>query len=168
MLDLMLLRRDPERVRRAAARRATGAAFVDEVLAIDAKLRAARTGAEQLKAEKNGLTAQISKAADRGAEAQRLRPEIAALDARIAEAGKTIPELERAIDAILADVPNLLDESVPEGAGEADNVLVRESGAPPQLSFAAKSHWELGEALGIIDFGRAAKLSGSRFALLRG
>jgi seryl-tRNA synthetase len=168
MLDLMLLRRDPERVRRAATRRATGAAFVDEVLAIDAKLRAARTGVEQLKAEKNALTAQISKAADRAAEAQRLRPEIAALDARIATTGEAIPELERAIEAILAEVPNLLDDSVPDGAGEADNVVVRDSGSPPAPSFTAKPHWEIGESLGIVDFERAAKLSGSRFVALRG
>ncbi len=168
MLDLALLRRDPERVRRAAARRAVGAAFVDDAIALDAKLRAARTGAEALKAEKNALTARIAKAADRAAEAQRLRPDIAALDARIAAANDEIPPLESQIDALLADVPNLLDETVPDGAGEADNVLVRASGTPRAFDFAPKPHWELGEALGIIDFERAAKVSGSRFAILRG
>ncbi len=168
MLDLALLRRDPERVRRAAARRAPGAAFVDEVLALDARLRAARTAAEQIKAEKNGLTAQISRAADRALEAQRLRPAIAALDEGIRAASDAVPPLEARIDAILADVPNLLDDAVPDGAGEDDNVVVRESGAPPELPFAPKPHWELGEALGIIDFERAAKLAGSRFAVLRG
>ena len=168
MLDLALLRRDPERVRRSAARRGGGTAFVDEVLALDATLRAARTTAEHLKAEKNALTASISRAADRAAEARRLRPEIAALDARIDAAAAAVPPLEADIDALLADVPNLLDDSVPDGAGEADNVLVRDSGAPPELPFVAKPHWQLGEALGIIDFERAAKLSGSRFAVLRG
>jgi seryl-tRNA synthetase len=168
MLDLALVRRDPERVRRSAARRGTGAAFVDEVLSLDAELRAARTRLETLKAEKNGLTGAISKAADRGAEARRLRPEIAALDARIAAAAEALPPLETALDALLADVPNLLDDSVPDGIGEADNVVVRDSGPPPAPTFAAKPHWELGEALGILDFERAAKLSGSRFAVLRG
>jgi seryl-tRNA synthetase len=168
MLDLALLRRDPQRVRLLASRRATGAAFVDDVLAVDAELRAARTHAETLQAEKNALTSQISKATDRAAAAQRLRPEIAALDTRIVAANAEIPPLEGRIDAILTDVPNLLDEAVPEGAGEDDNVVVRSSGEPPDLGFAAKEHWELGEALGIIDFERAAKLSGSRFAFLRG
>jgi seryl-tRNA synthetase len=168
MLDLALLRRDPERVRRAAARRATGAAFVDDVIALDAELRAARTAAEALKAEKNALTSRIAKAADRALEAQSLRPRIAALDARIAAANDAIPPLETQIDAILADVPNLLDESVPGGAGEDDNVQVRVSGTPRDFGFAAKPHWELGEALGILDFERAAKISGSRFAILRG
>jgi seryl-tRNA synthetase len=168
MLDLALLRRDPERVRRVAARRPAGADFVDEVLALDLELRAARTGAETLRAEKNALTARISKAPDRAAEAQRLRPEIGDLDARIALAGETIPALEAEIDAILSEVPNLLDDSVPDGTGEADNVVVRSHGEPKRFTFAPQPHWEIGEALGILDFERAAKLSGSRFAVLRG
>ena len=164
----MLLRRDPERVRRAAARRPAGAHFVDEVLRLGENLRAAITAAETLKAEKNALTQTIAKAADRAAEAQRLRPQIAGLDARIAEAAAAIPELEGRIEAILADVPNLLDDSVPDGNGEDDNVVVRTWGTPPAFDFAPKPHWELGESLGILDFERAAKLSGSRFVLLRG
>jgi seryl-tRNA synthetase len=168
MLDLMLIRKDPERVRRAAARRPGGGAFVDEVLDLDGKLRAAITSAEQLKAEKNALTSQISKATDRAAEAQRLKPKIAELDPRIAAAGEQIPELEHQIERILSEVQNLLDDSVPDGAGENDNVVVRSSGPPPTFDFAPKQHWEIGEALGILDFERAAKLSGSRFTVLRG
>jgi seryl-tRNA synthetase len=168
MLDIMLLRRDPERVRRAAARRPGGAAFVDDVLRLDTQVRAAITAAEMLKAEKNALTQTISKSADRAAEAARLRPQIAALDARILEAGAMIPELEQQIDALLAEVPNLLDDSVPGGTGEDDNVVARTWGTPPAFDFTPKEHWELGEALGILDFERAAKLSGSRFVMLRG
>ena len=168
MLDLALLRRDPQRVRRSAERRGFGAGFVDEVVALDARLRAAKTAAEALQAEKNVLTAAIAKARDRAAEAARLRPEIAALDERIAATSAAIPPLEAAIDALLADVPNVLDDSVPDGSGEDDNVLVRDSGPPPPLGFEAKPHWEIGEALGILDFERAAKLSGARFSVLRG
>jgi seryl-tRNA synthetase len=168
MLDIALLRRDPERVRRAAERRPAGGAFVDEVLALDAALRAARTTSERLKADKNALTGQISKAPDRAAEAQRLKPQLAALDAEIAAAVASIPELEARIDSILGEVPNLLDDSVPDGDGEDENVEVRSSGAPPAFDFAPKEHWEIGEALDILDFERAAKLSGSRFAVLRG
>jgi len=168
MLDLALLRRDPDRVRRAASRRAAGDAFVDDVLAIDTRLRAARTAAETLAAEKNGLTARIGAAADKGAAARELRPHIAELDARILAANAEIPPLDAQIDAILSEIPNLLDDSVPDGAGESDNVVVRDSGPPPAFAFAARPHWELGEALGIIDFDRATKLSGARFAVLRG
>jgi seryl-tRNA synthetase len=168
MLDLHLLRRDADHVRRAAARRGTGAMFVDSVLEIDNELRAARTLAESLKAEKNALTASISKAADRGAAARELKPQIAALDERIAAASATIPELDARIDAILGEVPNLLHPSVPDGSDERSNVVVRESGTPPTFAFEPKAHFEIGERLGIIDFERAAKLSGSRFAVLRG
>jgi seryl-tRNA synthetase len=168
MLDLALLRRDPDRVRRAAERRGAGSAFVDDVAQTDTRLRAAKTALEQLRADKNALTTRISHAADRGAEARLLRPEIAALDARIVEAAQSVPALEAHIDAILADIPNVLDEAVPDGAGEDDNVVVRDSGPPPAPAFEMKPHYELGEALGIIDFERATKLSGSRFAVLRG
>ncbi len=168
MLDLALLRRDPDRVRRAAARRPAGPGFVDDVLAIDVRLRAARTSAEALQAQKNALTARIGAAADKAAAARELRPQIVELDARVAEANAELPPLEAQIDAILTEIPNLLDDAVPSGAGEDDNVLVRDSGPPPALAFVPKPHWEIGEALAIIDFERATKLSGARFSVLRG
>ncbi len=168
MIDLLLLRRDPELVRRSARRRGLDPSFVDWVLEIDGKVRAAQTLVETRKAEKNALTALISKATDRAAEAQRLRAPIAVIDEQIDEAGALLPALEGERDAILAEVPNILDDSVPDGAGEGANVEVRSSGPPPSLGFAPKPHWEIGERLGIIDFERAAKLSGSRFTILRG
>jgi seryl-tRNA synthetase len=168
MLDLSLLRREPERVRTIAARRATGSAFVDDVLAIDVRLRAARTASESLTAEKRALGGQIARASDKAAAALAIKPELDAFDARIAEASDRIAPLEAQINALLSDVPNLLDDSVPDGAGEDDNVVVRTSGAPTEFSFTPKAHYELGEALGIIDFERAAKLSGARFSVLRG
>jgi len=168
MLDLALLRRDPEFVRRSAARRPFGAAFVDEVLALDATLRAAKTAVETLRAQKNALGAGIARSADRAAEAARLRPQLTDLDARIETAAQVVAPLEAAVDAILGDVPNLLDDSVPDGSGDDDNLIVRDSGPPPDLGFEPKPHWELGEALGILDFERAAKISGARFSVLRG
>jgi seryl-tRNA synthetase len=168
MLDLSLVRREPDRVRTIAARRATGAAFVDDVLAIDARLRAARTTSESLTAEKRALGGQIARASDKAAAALAIKPELDAFDARIEAASEQIAPLEAQVNALLSDVPNLLDDSVPDGAGEDDNVVVRASGTPTEFSFAPKAHYELGEALGIIDFERAAKLSGARFSVLRG
>jgi seryl-tRNA synthetase len=168
MLDLNLLRSDPERVRISARRRGQSDAFVDRVLELDAERRAALTNAESLKAEKNALTAAISKAADRGAEAARLKPEIAALDARIAEAAEKLPEFDERMNALLSDVPNVLDPTVPDGTGEEQNAVVRTWGYPRAFAFEPKPHWEIGEALGILDTERAAKISGSRFAILRG
>jgi seryl-tRNA synthetase len=168
MLDLNLLRSDPDRVRISAQRRGQSAAFVDTVLDLDSRRRAALTAAEGLKAEKNALTESISKAADRAAEAARLRPQIAALDARVAEASAMLPALDEQINALLSEVPNLLDPSVPDGEGSEQNHVVRTWGEPRIFAFAAKPHWEIGEALGILDTERAAKISGSRFAILRG
>jgi seryl-tRNA synthetase len=168
MLDIALIRRDPERVRESARRRGQDPAFVDRVLALDATYRASLTALETLKAEKNALTASISHAPDRASAARELRPRIAALDAQLDAAAGEPPVVEAQIAVLLAEVPNLLDPSVPPGAGSEDNVVVRSWGEPRTFDFAPKPHWELGEALGIIDFERAAKLSGSRFAVLKG
>ncbi len=168
MLDLNLLRSDPERVRISARRRGQSDAFVDRILELDAERRAALTSAEGLKAEKNALTASISKAADRAAEAARLKPEIAALDARIAAAAEKLPDFDERMNALLSEVPNVLDPTVPDGTGEEQNALVRKWGTPQTFAFEPKPHWEIAEALGILDTERAAKISGSRFAILRG
>ncbi|MGH7661945.1 MAG: serine--tRNA ligase [Vulcanimicrobiaceae bacterium] len=167
MLDIGLFRRVPEGVRRSAARKGD-ASFVDRVLALDAERRAALTDVERLRAEKNALTQRISHAEDRAAEAARLRPEIAALDQRIEQASGRAPEIEERLNELLADVPNLPDPSIPDGAGADNNIEVRRWGSHPAFDFAPKPHWEIGEALGVLDFERAAKLSGSRFTLLSG
>jgi len=168
MLDIALIRRDPDRVRDSARRRGQDPAFVDRVLELDAAYRRALTAAEALKAEKNGLTGAISRAADRAAAARELRPRIAALDARIDEAVGEPPAIEAQMNAILSDVPNVLDAGVPTGSSSDDNVVARAWGEPRAFDFAPKPHWELGEALGIIDFERAVKLSGARFSILKG
>lgn len=168
MLDLALLRRDPERVRESAKRRGLDPGFVDRALEVDTELRRLRTSIESLRAQKNALTGTISKASDRAAEAARLRPELAALDARIESESAELPPLESEISGMLSEVPNVLDPSVPFGKDESDNVVVRSSGEPPAFDFTPKPHWEIGEALGILDFERAAKLSGSRYSVLRG
>jgi seryl-tRNA synthetase len=168
MLDLVLVRRDPQFVKAAVARRGGDAAVVDRILALDADVRSAKTRVESLKSEKNAISGAIGKAADRAAEAARLRPRIAELDADIAGAAEAGPRLERELETILAEVPNLLDASVPAGTTEAANVVVRSWGEPPAFSFVPQPHYEIGERLGILDFERAAKLSGARFAVLRG
>ena len=168
MLDIALIRREPQRVRESALRRGGDPAFVDRVLDLDTARRSSLTAVEALKAEKNALTASIAKAADRAATARDLRPRIAALDAQLDAAGNEPGRLDAEIDAALSDVPNVLDDTVPDGADSADNVEIRRWGVPRTFDFPPKPHWELGEALGIIDFERAAKLSGSRFSILKG
>jgi len=173
MLDLDVVRRDPDRVRRSAGRRGIDPSFVDDVLRYDSEYRSALTAVERAKAEKNRLSAEIGRAADKAAAARELRPRIDAI-ARDVAAGET-RATELAPDnpasplfALLENTPNLLDDSVPDGSDDSANALVRSWGTPRAFGFPARPHWEIGEELGILDFERAAKLSGSRFSVLSG
>jgi len=173
MLDIAVVRRDPDRVRRSARRRGLDPAFVDDVLRYDAEYRSALATAERAKAEKNRLSAEIGRAADKAAASRELRPELETLSATIAREEERARALspdqpDSPLRALLEQSPNLLDGSVPDGSDERDNRQIRSWREPEQFDFAARAHWEIGESLGILDFERAAKLSGSRFALLRG
>jgi seryl-tRNA synthetase len=174
MLDITLIRRDPDRVRRSALRRGQDPSFVDDILRLDAEYRSALTDVETAKAEKNRLSAQIGKAADKAAAARELRPRLDALSERIERAEMSARALaienpDSPLRELLTQSPNILDDSVPEGRDESANVVVRKGGpAPRDFDFTPLPHWELGERLGILDFERAAKLSGSRFSIIRG
>ncbi|HLX25741.1 MAG TPA: serine--tRNA ligase [Candidatus Cybelea sp.] len=173
MLDIALIRRDPDRVRRSLRRRGLDPAPVAEVLRYDEEYRSALTAVERAKAEKNRLSAAIGEATDKAAAARAVKPQLEELAHRIESLEETAQALSISdrgspLRALLENMPNLLDDSVPDGSDETSNVEVRRWGEPPKLGFEPKPHWELGERLGILDFGRAAKLSGSRFAVLRG
>lgn len=173
MLDIALIRRDPDRVRRSLRRRGHDDAPVGEVLRYDEEYRSTLTAVERAKAEKNKLSAAIGEAPDKAAAARELRPKIAELSTHIAEFEErartlSLAEVGSPLRALLDNMPNLLDDSVPEGADAAANVEVRRWGEPRRFEFAARPHWELGEQLGILDFARAARLSGSRFSVLSG
>jgi seryl-tRNA synthetase len=173
MLDIVVVRRDPDRVRRSAQRRGQDPSFVDEILRLDEQYRSALTQLENAKAEKNRLSSEIGKAADKGAAARELRPKIEELSAQIDRTQDLVNQLapenaQSPLHELLTQSPNILDDSVPDGASEDDNVVVRTHGAPREFDFEPLAHWDLGERLGILDFERAAKLSGSRFALLKG
>ncbi len=169
----MLVRRDPDRVRHSAQRRGIDPSFVDEILRLDAEYRSVLASVETAKAEKNRLSAEIGKAADKAAAARDLRPQLDGLAARIADGEERARTLapdtpDSPLRELLTNTPNLLDESVPAGADSASNAIVRTWGTPRTFDFTPKPHWELGESLGVLDFERAAKLSGSRFAVLTG
>jgi seryl-tRNA synthetase len=173
MLDIALVRRDPDRVRLSLSRRGADPSIVDELLRSDEEYRSALTATERAKAEKNRLSASVGQAADRAAAAREVRPKIDALSLEIAASEERARALSASGDssplrAMLEQTPNLLDDSVPDGADEASNIELRHWGTPRVFDFEAKPHWEIGERLGILDFARAAKLSGSRFAVLAG
>ncbi len=173
MLDIALVRRDPDRVRRSLSRRGADPSIVDEFLRCDEEYRSALTAAEKAKAEKNRLSASIALADDKAAAAREVRPRLDALSAEIAASEEGARALSASCEssplrALLEQTPNLLDDSVPDGFDEASNVELRRWGTPRDFDFAARPHWEIGEQLGVLDFARAAKLSGSRFAMLSG
>ena len=173
MLDIALVRRDPDCVRLSLSRRGADPSIVDELLRCDEEYRSALTAAERAKAEKNRLSASVGQADDKAAAAREVRPKIEALSLEIAAAEERAGTLSTSgesspLRAMLEQTPNLLDDSVPDGTDEASNIELRRWGTPRAFDFEAKPHWEIGEQLGILDFARAAKLSGSRFAVLAG
>ena len=162
MLALDFIRKNPDLVRRAAELKGE-AAPVDEVLRLDGVWRGHLHKAETLKAEQNELSKEFARTRDESLK-ERLRQmaDTAKSELSVADAVK------RELDDLLLRVPNVFHESVPVGETEADNVVVREWGTRPELAFAARTHYDLGEALGIMDFERAARVAGSRFAFLLG
>jgi len=167
MLDLKLIRSDPERVKRALARRGA-AEDVDALLALDTRRRELLPEIEGAQADRKTISKQIGEAKQRGEDAAEQMQAVAGLKQRI-EAGKA--ELET-VDTKLAEVaaalPNLPDPEAPDGMTEEDAVVVRAVGEPPSFDFEPRDHLELGTELGLIDIESAARLSGSRFAYLKG
>ena len=166
MLDIRVIREDPDGVKAAVAS-LNVAAPIDEILAIDARRRELLTEVETLKAERNEGSKLVGRTKDAAAR-EALIVQMRELGDRIA----LLDEEAKAVDARLHDlmllVPNLPLPHVPVGPDESANVVIAEHGARPAFGFAPKPHWELAEALGIIDFERGVKISGSRFFVLRG
>jgi seryl-tRNA synthetase len=162
VLSLDYIRRNPEEVRRAAELKGE-AAPVDEILALDQRWREATARAESARAQQNQLSRQYAKTRD--PEDLRSAKEVGE------EAKREMAEADRLraqLDDLLLRVPNVFHESVPVGETAEDNVPIREWGAKPAFDFAPRAHYEIGEALDIMDFERAARVSGSRFAFLKG
>jgi seryl-tRNA synthetase len=162
LLPLELIRKDPERVRRAAELKGEPAP-IDEILELDRQWRGHQNTAETVKAEQNRLSKEFAKSRDDQLK-ERLREMADRAKSELAEADA----IKARLDDLLMRVPNVYDESVPVGESEADNVVLREWGVKPDIGFAPRTHYDLGEALGIMDFEHAARVSGSRFAFLLG
>ena len=166
MLDVKYIREHPDEVARALETRG-GAESVQQLLGLDADRRRRVTAVETLKAERNKVTAGIAQAKRRGESPTEEMARMRKLGDEIKEMDAAISGVERGMEAILLQLPNLPHPSVPVGRAE-DNQEVRRWGAPRQFPFDPKPHWEVGERLGILDFERAAKLAKSRFAVLWG
>jgi seryl-tRNA synthetase len=167
MLDIRLIRDDPDGVKRALATVGVTAAEVDALLALDVERRAAITKLETLKAERGQASKKIGAIKDAAERAQAIAA-TKGLGDQIAAAEVVVTEVESRFEQRMLEIPNIPHPDVPVGADEHANVLVREVGKPKEFAFTPKPHWELGEALDIIDFERGAKVSGSRFYMLKG
>lgn len=164
MIDLRVLREDPDRVRASQRARREPESVVDDLLAADESRRAAVSDFEALRAEQKQLGKLMPAAA--GAERDALLVRTKELSARVKAAEAAVTDAEAALRAAQLALPNVVADGVPEG-GEDDYVVLREVGTPPQITD-PKDHLELGEALGAIDTERGAKVSGSRFYFLTG
>lgn len=167
MLDIKLIREQPDYVKVQLARAGSDAAQVDDVLVFDARRRELLNQVEALKATRNAVSKEIGKMKDpvarevKIAEMRGVGDEITALDRAVAE----VEERQR---AALLELRNLPHPDVPDGPDEDHNVVIEQEGEPRTFDFTPRPHWELGEALDIIDFERGVKLSGSRFYVLKG
>jgi seryl-tRNA synthetase len=164
MLDLKLMQKNPDLVRESLKKRGSNI-DVQEFLDLDERRKALIAEGEALKAERNAAGPEIAKCKKSGQDASALLARMAEVSERVKTLDAELTEVETAERDWLMSVPNMPHESVPVGASEADNPVVRAWGEKPVMDFEPKEHWELGTALGGLDFERAAKLAGSRFAL---
>src|SRR5581483_5631368 len=160
MLDLGFVRENLEYVEeKLRARGADPAVLLGDFRALDQRRRQAITQAEQLKARRNELSQQVGALKKSGQDATAVIEETRALKEKLDDLDKAASTLDEELRLPLARVPNLTRDEVPSGSSEADNVVVKTWGEQPTPDFEPKPHWDLGEALGILDLERAAKLS---------
>ncbi|MGO9262034.1 MAG: serine--tRNA ligase [Bryobacteraceae bacterium] len=141
---------------------------LDQFRELDRERRAAITEAEQLKAAKNVETKEIARLKREGADTGERQRQVRAINDRIAALDQQVEAVDARFRELLEGVPNTPHESVPVGRDAEDNVEVRRVGTPPEFDFEPQAHWDLGPRLGILDFDRAAKITGARFALYWG
>jgi seryl-tRNA synthetase len=167
MLDIRLFREEPDRIRRALERRHQDPEPVDRVIALDEERRDLLQEVESLRAARNEGSQEIGRIKD----PEERQEKIAAMREvgdQIDQLDERLEAVEQQLDQLLATFPNLPDQRVPKGKDESENELIRHVGEKPLLDFEPQAHWDLGPALGIMDFERGVKLSGSRFYVLNG
>ncbi len=173
MLDLRRIREDPAGARMAVGRKHEAGAgeALEALLRVDADWRGCLARVEGLRAERNALSTAVGERRRAGApeaELEELRGRTRELRTRLEGLEAELGPLEARVRELLLALPNFPDPEVPDGTDEAENVEVRRCGAPAAFDFAPQPHWELGSALGILDFEAAARTSGSRFTVFRG
>jgi len=167
MLDLKLIRSDPERVKAALARRGA-AEQVDQLLSLDTRRRELLPQIEGAQAERKTLSKQIGEAKQRGESGEEQMRAVGTLKETIESGKAELERVEADLQGIATALPNLPDPDAPEGMTEEDAVVLREEGEPPSFDFEPRDHLEIGTGLGLIDMEAGARVSGSRFAYIKG
>ena len=167
MLDIQLFRDAPDVIREGLQKRGMDSAAVGQVVALDIRRRELILEVETLRAERNIGSKEIGRAKD-AAERQEKIEAMRTVGDRIDALGEELGEVEASLDKLMATFPNIPDPKTPLGADESENVIIKTVGEIPSYDFEPKPHWDLGPELGLIDFERGVKLTGSRFYVLNG
>ncbi len=168
MYDVAAFRNNLDTIAARLATRGNYHLPIEEFRELDSRRRAAIQEAEELKARRNSESQAIARQRKEGIDTASAQQSVRAMGDRVAELDREASALEEQFRALLANIPNLPQESVPFGASAEDNVEIRRHGSPPNFAFPPQPHWDLGPQLGILDFERAAKVTGARFAFYVG
>jgi len=168
MLDVKLLRHDYDKVAAALNNRGASLELIAGFPALDGSRREKLTESEQLKNRRNVVSQEVAKLKRSGGNADELIAEMRDVNDRIKQLDDEVRDIDAELHKLLLSIPNVPHESVPIGASEEDNVVVRTVDEPRQFDFEPKAHWDLGTELGILDFEAAAKVTGSRFVFSKG
>ena len=164
MIAIELIRQNPDAVKEAMRKRDADVP-IDRILELDRTRRSIISETDTLRARRNEVSRQMGRSKERP---QELIEEMRSVGGRVRELEQSLRDTDDELDALMLRVPNIPDESAPVGPDESANIEVRRVGDPPSFDFEPKAHWDIGEALGIIDFERGVRLAGSRFFALRG
>jgi len=167
VLDLKFVRTNPDKVKEALNKRGS-AVGLDDFLALEEQRRQELVQVEQLKNRRNTVSEEIGRLKKQGQEAEAMVIEMRQVSQKIREMDEDLKEIEEKLSYTLLTIPNIPHESVPESLSEENNVEVRKWGAPKEFTFNPLPHWDIGEGLGILDFERAAKVTGARFVFYKG
>ena len=165
MLSINLIRENPNVVREALDRRDEDHAPLDRIIELDERRRVILTSSEALRARRNQVSKELSKMKEKPPE---VIGEMRQVGSEIKTLETDLKELDEELDLLLLQIPNIPLQDVPSGADESGNVLIKTVGTAPTFDFQPRPHWEIGENLGILDFARGVKISGSRFYVLKG
>ncbi|MDH4210994.1 MAG: serine--tRNA ligase [candidate division WOR-3 bacterium] len=167
MIDLRLLRDDPEKIR-AALKKRNSDIDLDKIIDIDIQRRACMTEIQEKKSKRNMLSQEIAKLKHQGDEPKKLMEQARALSGEIKKKEETLRDIEQEFEYAVQWLPNIPNEKVPVGAGSEANKFIRGLIEAPESDFEVLPHWDICEALDILDLKRASKISGSRFILYKG